>query len=267
MVQDTAFWQKNFSSRTDATVPGYNIAAIAVFGIPFGLGTVIGLTARALHNTPIFPTYPGSLTAEDVSTGMVMPLVLKALIGTKGLIGFFFLLFMALTSTISSSMIAVSSILSYDVYKTYLNPRVTDRQLVRVSHITVIIHGIFVTGISIALNYGNANMTWIGKTFSALDSSHRYLTMRSLRLPSSYHLLPRHYSPDLDTLLVSPNAPSSYTISHTRLLLRPRSLARHYEIYVRFDLYNNYKQRVSGFVRCCRILLFSCYLLRCYLAL
>jgi hypothetical protein len=145
-----------------ATVPGYNIAALAVFGIPWGLGTVIGLTARAIHQTPIFPTYPGTLTATEVSSGMVMPYVIKALIGDKGIIGFFFLLFMALTSTISSSMIAVSSILSYDIYKTYLNPKVTDRQLVRVSHITVVIHGVFITGISIALNYGGANMTWIG---------------------------------------------------------------------------------------------------------
>ena len=90
-----------------------------------------------------------------------MPYVLKALIGSKGIIGFFFLLFMALTSTVSSSMIAVSSILSYDLYKTYLNPKVTDKKLVRVSHITVVIHGVFITGISIAMNYGGANMTWI----------------------------------------------------------------------------------------------------------
>lgn len=143
-------------------MPGYNIAAIAVFGIPWGIGTVIGLTARAIHNTPIFPTYPGPLTSTEVSMGMVMPYVLKALLGDKAIIGFFFLLFMALTSTISSSMIAVSSILSYDLYKTYFNPKVTDKQLVRVSHLTVVIHGVFITGISIALNYGGANMTWIG---------------------------------------------------------------------------------------------------------
>ncbi|KAJ6158420.1 hypothetical protein N7485_011246 [Penicillium canescens] len=161
VVMDTAFWQKSFATEVQATVPGYNIAALAVFGIPWGLGTVLGLTARAIHNTPIFPTYPGALTSTEVSMGMVMPYTIKALIGDKGIIGFFFLLFMALTSTISSSMIAVSSILSYDLYKTYLNPKVTDKQLVRVSHLTVVIHGVFITGISIAMNYGGANMTWI----------------------------------------------------------------------------------------------------------
>lgn len=160
--QDTAFWQKSFATEVKATVPGYNIAALAVFGIPWGLGTVIGLATRAIHDTPIFPTYPGLLTATEVSSGMVMPYTIKALIGDKGIIGFFFLLFMALTSTVSSSMIAVSSILSYDIYKTYLNPKATDKQIVGVSHLTVVIHGVFITGISIALNYGGANMTWIG---------------------------------------------------------------------------------------------------------
>ncbi|OQD70514.1 hypothetical protein PENDEC_c023G00451 [Penicillium decumbens] len=159
VVMDTAFWQKSFATEVKATVPGYNIAAVAVFGIPWGIGTVIGLTARALHNTPIFPTHP--LTQTEINMGMVMPYTLKALIGDRGLIAFFFLVFMTLTSTISSSMIAVSSILSYDIYKTYLNSRVTDKGLVRVSHISVVLHGVFITVIAIVLQYGGANMTWI----------------------------------------------------------------------------------------------------------
>jgi urea-proton symporter len=120
---------------------------------------VIGLTARALHNTPIFPTYPGPLTTAEVNAGFVMPCTVKALIGDKGIIAFFVLLFMALTSTVSSSMIVVSSILSFDLYKTYINPKASDKRLVRVSHLSVVVHGIFITGISIALNYGGADMT------------------------------------------------------------------------------------------------------------
>lgn len=162
VVMDTAFWQKSFATEVNATVPGYNLAALAIFGIPWGLGTVIGLAARAIHNTPVFPTYPGEFTAAEVSAGFVMPYTIKALIGDQGVIAFLVLVFMALTSTVSSSMIAVSSILSFDVYKTYLNPRATDKKLVKVSHLTVIMHGVFMSGIAIALNYGGANMTWLG---------------------------------------------------------------------------------------------------------
>lgn len=162
VVMDTAFWQKSFATEVNATVPGYNLAALAIFGIPWGLGTVIGLTARALHNTPIFPTYPGDLTLADVNAGFVMPYTIQALIGKQGVIAFLVLVFMALTSTVSSSMIAVSSILSFDVYKTYLNPHATDQKLVKVSHLAVVLHGVFMSGIAIALNYGGANMTWLG---------------------------------------------------------------------------------------------------------
>ncbi|KAJ4290389.1 hypothetical protein N0V90_010605 [Kalmusia sp. IMI 367209] len=162
VVMDTAFWQKSFATEVNATVPGYNLAALAILGVPWGLGTVFGMTARALHNTPIWPTYPNPLTQAQVNAGLVMPYTVKALIGDSGIVAFFVLLFMALTSTVSSSMIAVSSILSFDVYKTYINPKASDKRLVKVSHLTVIFHGIFITGIALALNYGGANMTWIG---------------------------------------------------------------------------------------------------------
>ncbi|KAI1101999.1 Sodium:solute symporter family-domain-containing protein [Jackrogersella minutella] len=162
VVMDTAFWQKSFASEVSATVPGYNLAAVAIFGIPWGLGTVIGLVARAIHNTPIFPTYPGEFSSAEVNAGLVMPYTVKALIGDQGIVAFFVLLFMALTSTVSSSMIAVSSILSFDVYKNYINPRASDRRLLKVSHVAVVAHTVFITAVSIALNYGGADMTWIG---------------------------------------------------------------------------------------------------------
>ncbi|KAL5048391.1 hypothetical protein BDW71DRAFT_196056 [Aspergillus fruticulosus] len=129
------FWQKSFASEVNSTVPAYNLAAIAVFGIPWGLGTVLGLSARALDLTPIFPTYPADITETEVSTGLVMPLLVKALIGESRIVAFFVLLFMALT---------------------------TDRKLLKASHVTVVIHAVFITGILIALNYGGANMTWLG---------------------------------------------------------------------------------------------------------
>lgn len=85
-----------------------------------------------------------------MNAGLVMPYTIKALIGDKGIIAFFVLLFMALTSTVSSSMIAVSSILSFDLYKTYINPKASDRRLVKISHLAVVAHAIFITGVSLA---------------------------------------------------------------------------------------------------------------------
>lgn len=132
---------------------------------------MIGLAARVLHDTPLFPTYPGEFTDSEVLTGFVMPYAIQACIGEKGVIAFVVMLFMALTSTVSSSMIAVSSILSFDLYKTYINPKASDKRLIRVSHLSVVFHAIFITAFSIVLNYGGANMTWIGYFRPILTSS------------------------------------------------------------------------------------------------
>lgn len=134
---------------------------MAIFAVPWGLGTVIGLSARVVNDLPIFPTYPKSLNMSEINSGMVMPYTVKALLGNGATVGILLLLFMAVTSTVSSSMIAVSSIISFDVYRTYINPKATDRQVVRVSHLGVVFHGIFIAGFALALNYGGANMNWI----------------------------------------------------------------------------------------------------------
>lgn len=144
-----------------STVPGYDLAALAIFAVPWGLGTVMGLSARVIETLPIFPTYPGTFTADEVASGFVMPYTIKALLGSGGTVGMLLLLFMAVTSTVSSSMIAVSSIISFDIYRTYINPKATDKQVVNVSHLGVIFHGAFITGFALMLNYGGANISWV----------------------------------------------------------------------------------------------------------
>jgi Na+/proline symporter len=108
-------------------VPGYDLAALAIFAVPWGLGTVIGLSTRVIETLSIFPTYSETFTSSEVASGFVMPYTIKALLGSGGTVGMLLLLFMAVTSTVSSSMIAVSSIISFDVYRAYINPKATDK--------------------------------------------------------------------------------------------------------------------------------------------
>lgn len=161
VVMDTAFWQKSFASQVNSTVPGYDLASLAIFAVPWGLGTVIGLSARIVEPLAIFPTYPNALTSAEIGAGFVMPYTIKALLGTGGAVAMLLLLFMAVTSTVSSSMIAVSSIISFDFYRTYLNPKATDRQVLRVSHLGVVVHGFFIAGFALMLNYGGADGNWV----------------------------------------------------------------------------------------------------------
>lgn len=157
LFQDTAFWQKSFASEVSATVPAYNLASVAIIAVPWTIGTVVGLACRAIEHTPIFVTYPEILTDADVGNGLVLPYVLKSLLGDGATRAFLVLTFMAVTSTVSSSMIAVSSIISFDFFKTYLKPNASDRQILTVSHLGVIAYGLLIAGWTLMMNYTGAN--------------------------------------------------------------------------------------------------------------
>lgn len=155
--QDTAFWQKSFASEVSATVPAYNLAALAIIAVPWTIGTVVGLACRAIEHTPIFATYPEILSDTDVGNGLVLPYVLKSLLGDTATRAFLVLTFMAVTSTVSSSMIAVSSIISFDFFKTHFKPNASDRQILTVSHLGVVLYGFLITGWTLMMNYTGAN--------------------------------------------------------------------------------------------------------------
>jgi urea-proton symporter len=160
VLMDTAFWQKSLAAEVKATVPGYDLASIVIIAIPWCTGTIIGLSARAIEKTPVWVSYPETLTLTQVNSGLVMLYVLKYLLGTGATAGLLVLIFMAINSTASSSMIAVSSIISLDLFRTYINPHASDRKTLQVSHQGVVAHGCFMAGFAIMLEYGGATKTW-----------------------------------------------------------------------------------------------------------
>jgi hypothetical protein len=141
-------------------VPAYSLVSIVILAIPWCTGTIIGLAARAIEHNPIWFDYPNVLTLKQVNSGLVMPYVLRSLLGKGATNGLLVLIFMAITSTVSSSMIAVSSIISLDGYRTYINPKASDRKTLKVSHLGVVFHGIFMAGFAIMLQYAGATNLW-----------------------------------------------------------------------------------------------------------
>ena len=71
------------------------------------------------------------------------------------------LLFMAVTSSTSAELIAVSSLLTFDVYKTYLKPAATSRQLVKISHYSIILYAVVLAVFCCILNVVSVNLTWL----------------------------------------------------------------------------------------------------------
>lgn len=71
------------------------------------------------------------LSAADVSAGLPAPSAATALLGKSGAAALLVVLFLAVTSATSAEQIAVSAVLTYDVYKVFLlsnqtSPHLTD---------------------------------------------------------------------------------------------------------------------------------------------
>ena len=133
----------------------------ARYGIPFSFATIMGLGCAALTSSPDFPTYPSPLTAAQNGAGLSSPATAIALLGKGGAGLMLLLLFMAVTSSTSAELIAVSSLLTFDVYKTYIRPKATSNELVRISHLGIVIYALGLATFCAILNAVNVNLTWL----------------------------------------------------------------------------------------------------------
>ena len=139
---DQAYWQRAIAAQPSATVKGFLLGGMCWFSIPFTLATTMGLTAVALDV---------QLTPEQVQLGLTVPAAASVLMGEVGAIMVLVMLFMAVTSAGSAELIAVSSIITYDVYRTYSNPNATGKQLLKVSRGTIVAFGLGMGGIAVVL--------------------------------------------------------------------------------------------------------------------
>ncbi|RAK93341.1 Na+/solute symporter [Aspergillus costaricaensis CBS 115574] len=160
VIMDTSYFIKAFSAAPSSVVPGYTIGGIAYFAIPWALGTIMSSLALGLENTSSFPTYPRRMTSTEVSNGLVLPYAAMTIAGKGGAAAVLLITFMAVTSTLSAQVIAVSSILSFDVYREYINKAATDRDIIRASHFGVIFFAAFSAGFSTMLHYVGIDLGW-----------------------------------------------------------------------------------------------------------
>lgn len=139
---DQAYWQRAIAAKPSSTVKGFLLGGMCWFAIPFTLATTMGLTAVALQI---------QLTPEQVQLGLTVPAAAATLMGEVGAILVLVMLFMAVTSAGSAELIAVSSLITYDVYRTYKNPKATGKELLKVSRATIIAFGLGMGGLAVLL--------------------------------------------------------------------------------------------------------------------
>ncbi|XP_033624975.1 urea-proton symporter DUR3-like [Asterias rubens] len=115
---DQSYWQSSVAAKPRQGMWGFLIGGLVWFAIPFSFATTMGLAYVALG------THRGEplLTASQVGEGLVPPAVAKELMGPVGGVLMVILILMAVTSTGSAEVIAITSIIVYDLYQIHLKP-------------------------------------------------------------------------------------------------------------------------------------------------
>jgi Na+/proline symporter len=166
---DQAYWQKAIAARPRSAVKGFLIGGLAWFAIPFALATTLGLAAVATNV---------SLAPDQIESGLVALTAASLILGDAGAILLLSVLFTAVTTAGSAELVSVSSLVTYDVYRTYVKPWATGRELMRVSRITIIGFGLgmgilssFLLQLGASLQYipRNGYSNWSGCCSNCLD--------------------------------------------------------------------------------------------------
>ncbi|GAM83132.1 hypothetical protein ANO11243_011180 [Dothideomycetidae sp. 11243] len=158
---DNGYYNKAIAASPVYALPGYVIGGLSWFAIPMLAATTMGLAALALESNPVWPTYPYRMATADVSAGLVLPEAAVALLGSGGAVATLLLVFMAVTSAMSAQLIAVSSIFTYDIYQTYINPGASGRRLIWMSHSACVVWAVVMAGVSTGFYYGGISLGYL----------------------------------------------------------------------------------------------------------
>ncbi|KAI0141289.1 urea active transporter 1 [Pestalotiopsis sp. NC0098] len=162
---DQAYWQRAIASAPHTAVKGYVLGSLAWYAVPFAMSTCMGLAAAALQGSDVFPV---TLSDADVSAGLVAPAAAIALLGKSGACLIIVLLFMAVTSSTSAESIGASSLITFDIYKAYINPVASTRRLLWVSIAGLFAYGVVLAAVSCIFHAAGISLGWLVKIFGCL---------------------------------------------------------------------------------------------------
>ncbi|KAL8616992.1 hypothetical protein ACOMHN_014163 [Nucella lapillus] len=158
---DQASWQSRIAAKPVQGVWGFLLAGFIWFSIPNVMAVTTGMAYLALSsNNGSHLLMPG-----EIDEGLVTPLIAEKVLGSAGGILVLTMGAMALMSTGSGEVMALSSIIVYDIYQTYIRPFRPDngRQVMALS--SIIVYDIYQTYIRpFRKNLKSAHCVLCGKT-------------------------------------------------------------------------------------------------------
>lgn len=149
---DQSYWQSAIAATPSASWKGYILGGLCWFAIPFALSTSLGLTAVALDV---------SFDLEQVNNGLVIVDTMDKLMGNSGLALMLVMLFMAVTSSGAAEQIAFSSLVAYDIYRTYINPNCSGQRIISLSRWVILVFGVFMGLFGIVLQQLRINLNFL----------------------------------------------------------------------------------------------------------
>ena len=168
---DNGYWNKAIAVSPVDVLPVCIFGGLAWFAIPFLCATTLGMAALATEADPVFPLYPDRIPDSQVIAGLVLPYAARALMGTGGAVAAFILLFFVVTSAFSSELIAVSSIWTYDIYYSYINPNASGPRLHTASTVSCAIWSFGLSGICVGLWYAGISVGYLYLLMGCIISS------------------------------------------------------------------------------------------------
>ncbi|KAK7445697.1 hypothetical protein VKT23_014693 [Stygiomarasmius scandens] len=158
---DQGYWQRAIASNPTSTTKAYMLGGLSWFAVPFAFASCLGLAARALENNPAFPTYPNPLSEAQISAGLAAPAAATVIMGKGGAAAVLLAVFMAATSAASAELIGVSSLFSYDIYRTYFRPKANGPEIVRVSHYFICVWAVWMGCWAVILHRASIDLGWL----------------------------------------------------------------------------------------------------------
>merc|ERR1719199_1703228 len=131
---DQSYWQSAIAVKPESAAAGYILGGVVWFAVPMMMGTTHGLVGRALTTNFDLVNGASHITANDSGSGLTPARVAVEMLGPAGAWILLVMLFMAIVSTGCAEIIAVATIMTYDVYCEYLNwdlktERMNNRQI------------------------------------------------------------------------------------------------------------------------------------------
>lgn len=176
---DQSFWQCGMAAKPSHGVWGFITAAVCYFAIPFSLSYVFGFTYWNAN----LSLGRHTLSPQQEMHGFIPIVAAQQIAATTGSFLMYAFLMIAVVTTLSNEILAISSIIVYDIYQTYVSPFTFplvaqlpnqvqslqrtedylryDQRSTIVKHVAVIAASLLMIPIALVVNATMADMQWL----------------------------------------------------------------------------------------------------------